>query len=123
MTLTLQELAKLSGGELRGGTVIEITGAASLAEATASEVSFFANPKYAAQLRKTCAAAIFVPLDFEDQTEATQIRVANPAKAFEQIVLKFAPKPVEFPPGVHQTAIVDPTVNREGRVDSTLCGG
>lgn len=110
MTLTLQELAKLSGGELRGDGAIAITGAASLAEATASEVSFFANPKYAAQLHKTRAAAIFVPLDFEGQTASTQIRVSNPAKAFEQIVLKFAPKPVKFPPGIHSTAIVDPTV-------------
>ena len=110
MTLTLQEVAKLSGGELRGDPAIEITGAASLAEATASEISFFANPKYAGQLRKTRAAAIFVPLDFEGQTESTQIHVSNPAKAFEQMVMKFAPERVKFPPGIHPTAIVDPTV-------------
>lgn len=110
MTLTLQELAKLSGGELRGDPATPITGAASLAEATPGEVSFFSNPKYGAQLLKTRAAAIFVPLDFDGQTEAAQIRVSNPAKAFEQIVLKFAPKPVTFPAGIHQTAIVDLTV-------------
>jgi UDP-3-O-[3-hydroxymyristoyl] glucosamine N-acyltransferase len=97
----------MSGGELHGDGAQEITGAASLAEATAREISFFSNPKYAAQLRKTRASAIFVPLDFSEQTGQTQIRVSNPAKAFEQVVLKFAPKPVTFSPGIHPTAVVD----------------
>lgn len=100
----------MSGGELRGDPALLITGAASLAEATAGEISFFANPKYAGQLRKTQASAIFVPADFTEQTTAAQIRVANPPKAFEQMVMKFAPKPVQFSPGVHATAIVDLTV-------------
>ncbi len=109
MTLTLQDLEKLSGGKLVGDPALKITGAASLAEATAGEVSFFGNPKYAPQLRKTGAAAIFVPLDFTEETAAAQIRVSNPAKAFEQVVLKFAPKPIEYPPGIHPSAIVDLT--------------
>lgn len=110
MTLTLKEIASLASGELLGDPALKIVGAASLAEATAGEISFFANPKYAAQLRKTQASAIFVPADFEEKTAAAQIRVSNPAKAFEQVVMKFAPKPVQFLPGVHDTAIVDPTV-------------
>lgn len=99
----------MSGGELLGDGTREISGAASLAEATANEISFFANPKYAAQLRKTRASAIFVPADFSEQTEQIQIRVANPAKAFEQVVMKFAPKPVTFSAGIHPTAVVDPS--------------
>lgn len=108
--MTLQELAKLCGGELRGDPAIEITGAASLAEATAGEISFFGNPKYAAQLGKTQASAIFVPSNFEQKTTAAQIRVINPAKAFEQVAMKFAPNPVQFPPGIHTTAVIDSTV-------------
>jgi UDP-3-O-[3-hydroxymyristoyl] glucosamine N-acyltransferase len=108
MSFTLQELEKLSGGELRGDPKEKITGAASLAEATAGEISFFANRRYAAQLRKTRASAVFVPLDFTDEIPAAQIRVTNPAKAFEQVVLKFAPKPIAFLPGIHSSAIVDP---------------
>jgi len=99
----------MSGGELLGDGTREISGAASLAEAAANEISFFANPKYAAQLRKTRASAIFVPADFSEQTEQIQIRVANPAKAFEQVVMKFAPKPVTFSAGIHPTAVVDPS--------------
>jgi UDP-3-O-[3-hydroxymyristoyl] glucosamine N-acyltransferase len=109
VTYTLQEIAAISGGELLGDGTRKISGAASLAEATANEISFFANPKYAAQLRKTRASAIFVPADFSEQTEQIQIRVANPAKAFEQVVMKFAPKPVTFSAGIHPTAVVDPS--------------
>ncbi|MDQ2824885.1 MAG: UDP-3-O-(3-hydroxymyristoyl)glucosamine N-acyltransferase, partial [Verrucomicrobiota bacterium] len=107
---TLEELATLSGGELKGDPAQKINGAASLAEAAAGEISFFANPKYAAHLRRTRASAIFVPQTFAEQTVPAQIRVSDPAKAFEQVVLKFAPTPVKFPAGIHETAIVDPTV-------------
>lgn len=75
-------------------------------EATADEITFFADPRYAPLLRKTKASAIFVPLDFSESIEAARIRVANPAKAFEHVVLKLAPEPIRFEPGVHSTAVV-----------------
>ena len=83
VTLTLEEIAKLSGGKLEGDSEMKITGAASLAEATAEEISFFNNPRYLPQLRKTRAAAVIVPPDFSEQISAAAIRVQNPAKAFE----------------------------------------
>jgi UDP-3-O-[3-hydroxymyristoyl] glucosamine N-acyltransferase len=106
----------MSGGELLGDPAQKIIGAAPLMEATDGEVSFFGNPKYVAQLRKTRASAVFVPLDFSETIAAAQIRVSNPAKAFEQVVLKLAPKPVAFAPGVHSTAIVDSSVKLGARV-------
>jgi len=103
-------------GKLLGDPAEQITGAASLVDATDGDVSFFNNPKYAAQLRKTRASAVFVPADFAEQISAAQIRVSNPAKAFEQVVLKLAPKPIEFAPGIHPSAIVDPSVKLGTRV-------
>ena len=116
MTFTLEQLAKTSGGELVGDPSLRITGAASLAEATPGEISFFANPKYIGLLRKTRASAVFVPLHFADTLDVAQIRVSNPTKAFEQIVLKFAPKPITFAPGIHPTAVVDPSAQLGERV-------
>jgi UDP-3-O-[3-hydroxymyristoyl] glucosamine N-acyltransferase len=107
VTFTLKDLAIMSGGELIGEPEQNITGAASLAEAIPGEVSFFGNPKYIGQLRKTRASAVFVPPDFSEQIAAAQIRVTNPAKAFEQVVMKLAPQPIAFAPGIHPTAIVD----------------
>jgi UDP-3-O-[3-hydroxymyristoyl] glucosamine N-acyltransferase len=116
VTFTLQELATLSGGELIGDPALKITGAASLAEATSGEISFFVNRKYVGLLRKTRASAVFVPPDFAEQITAAQIRVSNPAKAFEQVVLKLAPKPITLARGVHPSAIVNPGAQLGERV-------
>src|SRR6266700_5438088 len=116
MTFTLQELAAMSGGELVGDPALKITSAASLVEATTGEISFFANRKYVGLLRKTRASAVFVPPDFAEPISAAQIRVANPTKAFEQVVLKLAPKPITFAPGIHPTAVIDPSAQLGQRV-------
>ena len=116
MTFTVKELAALSGGELVGDPMLKINGAASLSEAARGEISFFTNRKYIGLLRKTRASAIFVPLDFAEPINAAQIRVSNPAKAFEEVLLKFAPKPITFAPGVHPSAVVDPSAQLGERV-------
>ncbi len=116
MTFTLKELATIAGGELHGDPAQKIHGAASLAEAAENEVTFYGNPRYLAQLRKTRAAVVFVPLDFAEPISAAQIRVKDPAKAFEQVVLKLAPKPISFPPGVHPSAVVSPSAKIGERI-------
>jgi UDP-3-O-[3-hydroxymyristoyl] glucosamine N-acyltransferase len=113
---TLQEVAAMSDGELVGDPALQITGAASLSEAMPGEISFFTNRKYISLLRKTRASAIFVLPDFTEPINAAQVRVSNPTKAFEQVVLKFAPKPVKFAPGIHPSAIVDPSTQLGERV-------
>ena len=116
MMFTLRDLAALSGGELIGDPMLKVTGAASLGEATQGEISFFANPKYVGLLRMTRASALFVPPDFAEPIPAAQIRVSNPTKAFEQVVLKFAPKPIAFAPGIHPSAVVDSSAQLGQRV-------
>jgi UDP-3-O-[3-hydroxymyristoyl] glucosamine N-acyltransferase len=98
----------MSGGELDGDPAQKITGAASLVEATPGEITFYGNPRYLAAFHRTRASAAFVPADFSEKIVVSQIRVANPTKAFEQVVFKFAPAPVKFVPGIHSTAVVDP---------------
>ena len=116
MTFTLRDVAAISGGELIGDPTLKITGAASLGEATSGEVSFFANRNYIGLLRKTRASAIFVPPDFAEPINAAQIRVSNPTKSFEQVLLKFAPKPITFAAGVHPSAVVDSSAQLGHRV-------
>jgi UDP-3-O-[3-hydroxymyristoyl] glucosamine N-acyltransferase len=109
VTFTLQELAAMSGGKLVGDPALKITGAASLGEAVPGEITFYSDPRYGPLLRKTRASAVFVPPDFAGSISTAQIRVGHPNKAFEQVVLRFAPKPVTFTPGIHATAVIDPT--------------
>jgi UDP-3-O-[3-hydroxymyristoyl] glucosamine N-acyltransferase len=116
VTFTLQELAAMSGGELIGDGAQVVTGAASLAEAAPGEITFYGNPKYMPLLRKTRASALFVPPDFNEPITQARIQVADPAKAFEQVVLKLAPAPVRFEPLVHPTAVVAPDAKLGERV-------
>ncbi len=106
----------MSGGELVGDPKLMISGAASLAEASGGEISFFANRKYIGLLRKTRASAVFVPPDFAEPLAAAKVRVSNPTKAFEQVVLKFAPNPINFAAGIHPSAIVGSGVHLGERV-------
>jgi UDP-3-O-[3-hydroxymyristoyl] glucosamine N-acyltransferase len=106
----------LCGGELRGDPTQKITGAASLSEAVPGEIAFYADPRYMPRLRTTRASAVFVPPDFSEKISAAQIRVANPSRAFEQVVLKLAPKPIAFAPGVHSSATIDPTAKLGSQV-------
>jgi UDP-3-O-[3-hydroxymyristoyl] glucosamine N-acyltransferase len=103
---TLEQLAAMSGGELLGDPDAIIAGAASLTEASAGEVTFLGNRRYLPLLRKSRASAAFVPRDFAEKIPPAQIRVADPAKAFEQVVLKLAPKTVSFAPGIHSSAVI-----------------
>src|SRR5215831_5059023 len=116
MTLTVKDLANQSHGELIGDPTIKITGAASLSEAAQGDISFFTDRKFIGLLRKTRASAIFVPPDFAEPITAAQIRVSNPTKSFEQVLLKFAPEPITFAPGIHPSAIVDPSAQLGERV-------
>jgi UDP-3-O-[3-hydroxymyristoyl] glucosamine N-acyltransferase len=116
VTFTLQELVAMCGGELIGDPKLKIVGAASLGEATSGEISFFASRKYIGLLRKTRASAVFVPPDFAEPLAAAQVRVPNPTKAFEQVVLEFAPKPITFAPGIHPSAIVGSNVRLGERI-------
>ena len=106
----------MSGGELVGDGAHVITGAAALPEARPGDITFFADPRYLSQLRKTRASAAFVPADFTESVSPAQIRVGNPAKAFEQIVLKLAPQPIRFAPGIHPNAFVAPDAQIGDRV-------
>ena len=120
-TLTLAEIAKATGGRLHGDGQRQVTGAAPLGEATANEITFFGNPRYAGQLSTTGASAVFVPLDFSERTPLDQIRVANPAKAFEQMVRHFAPPPITFSPGIHSAAVIHDTAKLGNRVSVQPC--
>ena len=105
---TVQELAALVGGQFVSGAgdAAPITGAAAIADAGEGHVTFFGNAKYLPQLKASRATAALVPLDFSEPIPPVAIRVENPSLAFAQLLVKFAPEPVRFAPGVHPTAVI-----------------
>lgn len=98
------ELARLLQAELRGDPALEITGVAGIEEAGAGEITFVANPKYAALARTTRASAILVAPDFPE-IAATTLRVRNPYLAFARAVDLFYRAPA-WPSGIHPTAVI-----------------
>jgi UDP-3-O-[3-hydroxymyristoyl] glucosamine N-acyltransferase len=93
----------------RGGTTETIRGLASLAEASAGDLSFLGNAKYKTQVAATRASIVLLPADFAGEPAANQqfFLVKNPSVALARICARIEqslwPKPA---PGVHPSAVV-----------------
>lgn len=105
--MKLADLAARLGAELRGDGDIEISGIRGIEDAGPSEITFVANPKYAPLVHTTHAAAVLVSPEFPDVRVAT-LRLANPYLAFSK-ALGFFYQPPAYAPGIHPTAVIDPT--------------
>ncbi len=113
--MQLRELAERLGAELRAGADgtdpggREIAGMAGLEHAGPSEVSFVANPRYAAAARATGAAAVLVEPGYAP-LDAPTLRIENPYLAFARAVGLFYQAP-RYEPGIHPTAVIDPSAS------------
>lgn len=105
--MKLGELAMKLGAELRGDAELEVTGVKGIEEAGPTEITFVANPKYGSLARKTKAAAVLVEPDFPE-IEAATLRLKNPYLAFSRALAVFY-QPPAYAPGIHPTAVIDPT--------------
>jgi UDP-3-O-[3-hydroxymyristoyl] glucosamine N-acyltransferase len=99
MPVPLSQIVTFVSGRY-GGPDAEIDGVAPLAEATERHISFLSNPKYAAQLETTNAAAVLVSSDLGGDSPKW-IRVANPYYAMATTVARFfahRPRPAGISP-------------------------
>ena len=85
----------------------EITGVAGIEEAGPGQVTFVANPKYAAVAKTTNASAVIVDESFPGIATAT-LRSKNAYLAFARAIELFY-QPPQYAPGVHSTAVVHPS--------------
>ncbi|HKD80773.1 MAG TPA: UDP-3-O-(3-hydroxymyristoyl)glucosamine N-acyltransferase [Candidatus Angelobacter sp.] len=86
---------------------LEILGVAPIESAASGQISFIANPKYAPQARTTGASALIVDEKFPAVGKPL-VRTRNPQFAYARAVELFY-QPPAYPPGVHPTAVVDPS--------------
>lgn len=104
--MKLSEIAEKIGGLVDGDGDLEITAVAGLREASAGDISFLANPKYAAQVADTNASAVIVPQDWDRSGKCALVRVDNSDQAFAQVA-EFFYEPVPTPAaGIHPKAVV-----------------
>jgi len=104
--MKLGDLAARLACQLEGPGEIEISGVAGMDEASPSELTFFSNPKYAAKLKTTRAAAIIVGPDVSVPAR-TVLRSGNPYVTFAKALEIFAP-PHRPPAAIHPTAVISP---------------
>ena len=109
--IRLSELAGLVGAECAMPAADrEISGVASLVEASPGDISFFHNARYVNQLARTQAAAVLVPADLDTTAlpaGPAYLAVANPSMAFAAVVARFTPPAPALRMGVHPRAVVE----------------
>lgn len=119
----LGELARIGEAELAPGADPEaqITDVATLAEATADQISFLDNRKYVSAFKASLAGACVVaPRDVDRAPPGMALVVSGaPYRSFALIAQAFYP--ISAPePGVHAAAVVDETAVIDGsaRIDA-----
>ena len=106
----LSDVAALVGGELVGPGDPEITGAAGLDSAGPGDLTFVTRPQLLARLDGSAAAAAIVGPGMVSPLPA--VRHEDPYRAFARVLALSLPDPDRvFPPGIHATAVVDPSAD------------
>ncbi|HLI64061.1 MAG TPA: UDP-3-O-(3-hydroxymyristoyl)glucosamine N-acyltransferase [Terriglobales bacterium] len=106
--MKLSDIASALGALLENADpATEISGVAGIEEAAAGQITFVANPKYAAAAKTTAASAVIVSEDFP-AIPTGMLRSRNPYLAFARAINLFY-KPPGYEAGVHPTAVIAPT--------------
>jgi len=106
--MKLADIASTLNSRLKNGSPdLEITGVAGIEEAGVGQITFLANPKYAAAARTTKASAVIVAEDFPALATA-MLRSKNPYLTFARAIELFY-KPPKYAPGVHPSAVIHPS--------------
>src|SRR5258708_12559815 len=97
--MKLREIADALGCRLTGDGEVEIHGVAGMEHATAGQLTFLANPKYAPKVKHTKASAILVSEAVQGLDIACLVS-ANPYVDFPRPLALFS-QPPNPPPAVH----------------------
>ena len=97
----------------------DITAVAAIESACPGEITFIANPRYAAAAKTTRASAIIVDENFP-AVEKPLLRTRNPQLAYARAVELFYRAP-QYPEGVHPAAVIHPSA-RIGKHASIAAG-
>ncbi len=106
--MKLSDIASRLHGDLHGDGNVEIDGVAGIETAGPNQLTFLANPKYMPLTKTTRAGAILVEPGFPPLEHTATLRIANCYRAFAEAITFFYTPP-QYAPGIHPTAVIDPT--------------
>ena len=109
--LTAKQIAEMCGGKVIGNDDAVVTGAASLENAKETDCVFIGVKRYLEALPQSAAGVVMLSSELEGKVvEGRNFVVCDHVDAsFSQVVDFFAPEPITFAPGIHPSAVVDPT--------------
>jgi len=102
---TLAELASYLNATLDGDGDCKVSGLASLADATITDISFLSDSKYVAELAGCQAAAVVVSAEHADKVQGNVLVSDNPYLGFAKISCLFDDRPI-LPAGIDPSAKV-----------------
>jgi UDP-3-O-[3-hydroxymyristoyl] glucosamine N-acyltransferase len=102
---TAAALAERFALELIGNGGVVVSGVATLAHATAGQLSFLSNPRYRGQLADSQAGVVVMRAADAEDYAGTALLAADPYVAFARIAALFDPPP-PLEPGIHASAAV-----------------
>ena len=105
--MTIDEAARIVGGDVEGDGSREVRGVAPLEEAGGDQISFVAEARYFPYIQASRAAAVLVARDAEVPLppHMAAIRVEDPRRALAHLLAALYPERVPAP-GVHATAVL-----------------
>lgn len=106
MAWRLAELAERVGGEVRGTPELEIEAIRALERAGERDLSFFTQPAYRDDARRSRAGALLVPPELAEDFGRPLLVAAEPQLALARLIALFHPE-TRPAPGIHPTAVVD----------------
>lgn len=110
-----QSIAAATGGELIGPGDIVITGLGTVDDAGPGDLTYIGTAVYAQKWPRSQASAALINASIQPQPEPGEGRafivVENVDLTIAELLKQIEPPPAEFAPGVHPTAVVDPSAS------------
>jgi UDP-3-O-[3-hydroxymyristoyl] glucosamine N-acyltransferase len=111
MQFSAAQIAMMANGRVEGDASVMVESFGKIEEATPSQLTFLANPKYEEYLYLTKASVIIVneAQDLRQEINATLIRVPDAYSAFATLLDKYQQIQTQQLTGIEQPSFIHPT--------------
>lgn len=111
MEFTVEQIAQMLNGEVKGDKTLKINQLAKIEEGSTGTISFLANPKYEQYIYTTKATAVIVDNQFQPKKEylTTLILVENAYAAFTTLLQEYQKILAQNKKGIEQPSFISST--------------
>jgi len=108
-SITCDQIAKVTGGTIKGIADCNIEGINRIQDARKGELAFYADEKYVDFLEATEASCVLVPSDYDGKVPAgkSYIFLDDPHRGFVQILMYLDNSVPKLRSEIHPTAVID----------------